>query len=39
VAGKGLPLFKDLDEKINLRLIKAKTFKGGAIILYYESCK
>jgi dihydrofolate reductase len=39
VAGKGLPLFKHIDEKINLKFIKAKTFKGGAIILYYEPNK
>lgn len=36
VAGSGLPLFKDISEKIRLKLIKTKTFNGGAVILYYE---
>ena len=36
IAGSGLPLFKNVTEKIMLRLIKTKTFRGGGIILYYE---
>lgn len=36
VAGSGLPLFKDISEKIMLKLIKTKTFSGGAVILYYK---
>jgi dihydrofolate reductase len=36
IAGSGLPLFKNISEKITLKLIKTKTFSGGAIILYYE---
>ena len=36
IAGSGLPLFKNISEKITLKLIKTKTFNGGAIILYYE---
>ena len=36
IAGSGLPLFKNISEKIMLKLIKSKTFTGGAIILYYE---
>ena len=36
IAGSGLPLFKNIGEKIALKLIKTKTFSGGAIILYYE---
>ena len=36
IAGSGLSLFKNISEKIMLRLIKNKTFSGGAIILYYE---
>ena len=36
IAGSGLPLFKNISEKITLKLIKAKTFSGGAVILYYE---
>jgi dihydrofolate reductase len=36
VAGAGLPLFKDISEKIILKLTNTKTFRGGAVILYYE---
>ncbi|MBV4358880.1 dihydrofolate reductase family protein [Pinibacter aurantiacus] len=36
IAGSGLPLFKNISEKISLTLIKTKTFGGGAVLLYYE---
>ncbi len=36
IAGSGLPLFKNISEKITLKLTKTKTFSGGAVILYYE---
>ena len=36
IAGSGLPLFKNISEKITLKLIKTKTFSVGAVILYYE---
>jgi dihydrofolate reductase len=36
VAGGGLPLFKDISERILLKLVKTKPFSGGSIILYYE---
>jgi dihydrofolate reductase len=36
IAGSGLPLFKNISEKMMLTLIKTKTFRGGSIILYYE---
>lgn len=36
IAGSGLPLFKNISEKVMLTLIKIKTFGGGAIILYYK---
>ncbi|RNI33668.1 dihydrofolate reductase [Hanamia caeni] len=36
IAGSGLPLFKNISEKIMLTLVKIKTFGGGAIILYYK---
>lgn len=36
IAGQGLLLFEDLSQRIALRLIKTKTFKRGAVILYYE---
>lgn len=36
IAGNGLPLFKNISENVNLKLIKTKTFKSGAILLYYQ---
>ena len=36
VLGSGLPLFKNIKDKIDLKLLKTKTFDGGAIMLYYE---
>lgn len=35
IAGSGLPLFKNIKEKIKLKYIKTKSFNGGANILYY----
>ena len=39
IAGKGLPLFKDVDDRLDLKLLKTKTFACGAAILYYEPNK
>ena len=36
IAGKGLVLFKDINDKITLKLLKTKSFGSGAIVLYYE---
>jgi dihydrofolate reductase len=36
ILGSGLPLFKNIKDKINLELLKTKTFGCGAIILYYQ---
>ena len=36
IAGKGLVLFKDINDKIILKLLKTKTFGSGAIVLYYQ---
>ena len=36
IAGKGLSLFENITERTILKLIKAKTFSGGAVILYYN---
>jgi dihydrofolate reductase len=36
IIGKGLPLFKNIQEKVHLELFHTKTFDGGAIILYYK---
>jgi len=39
VLGSGLPLFKNVKDKIDLNLIKTKTFKSGVVALYYEPAK
>jgi dihydrofolate reductase len=36
IAGGGLPLFKNIDHRIILKLLKTKTFGSGSITLYYE---
>ena len=36
VAGSGLPLFENMNDRAVLKLIKTKTFSGGAVILYYK---
>lgn len=39
VIGSGLPLFKNITDRIDLKLLKTKTFGCGAIALYYEPGK
>jgi dihydrofolate reductase len=39
VLGTGLPLFKNIRDRIKLKLIKTKTFGCGAVALYYEPIK
>lgn len=36
VLGRGLPLFKNVTERVNLKLFKTKIFGCGAVTLYYE---
>ncbi|KAA9038546.1 dihydrofolate reductase [Ginsengibacter hankyongi] len=36
VAGGGLPLFENINTRTIFKLIKTKTFMGGAVTLYYE---
>ncbi len=36
VAGSGLPLFENLNDRTMFKLIKTKTFKSGAILLYFK---
>ena len=36
IAGSGLPLFENINDRIIFKLIKTKTFSGGAVTLYYE---
>ncbi|MBK1439610.1 dihydrofolate reductase family protein [Parapedobacter sp. ISTM3] len=39
IAGKGLPLFKNISDKKPLKLAKTKTLGSGAIVLYYDPGK
>ena len=39
IIGNGLPLFKSINDKIILKLLKTKTFASGAVTLYYEPLK
>lgn len=36
VLGNGLTLFKDITDRVDLKLLKMKTFGCGAILQYYE---
>ena len=36
VAGNGLPLFENINDRTIFKLVKTKAFNGGAVILYYE---
>ncbi len=39
VIGNGLQLFKDITDRVDLKLLKTKTFDCGAVTLYYEPTK
>jgi dihydrofolate reductase len=39
ILGTGLPLFKNITDRINLKFVKTKTFGCGAVAHYYESIK
>ena len=39
VLGSGLPLFKNVKDRVNLKLFKTKAFGCGAVTLYYEPTK
>jgi dihydrofolate reductase len=39
ILGSGLPLFKNVKGRMNLKLLKTKPFRSGAITLYYEPAK
>ncbi len=36
IAGRGLPLFSNINNSINLKLLKTKIFSCGAITFYYN---
>ncbi len=39
VLGSGKPLFKGLNDRLNLKLLKTKTFDCGVVLLHYEPPK
>jgi dihydrofolate reductase len=39
VVGSGLSLFKNITDRVDLKLLKTKTFDCGAVFLYYEPSK
>jgi dihydrofolate reductase len=39
ILGSGLLLFKNVRDRLNLKLLKIKTFGCGAVTLYYEPIK
>jgi len=39
ILGSGLPLFKNINDRINLKLLKTKTFSCGAVTFYYEPAR
>ena len=39
ILGKGKPLFKDIKDRINLKLVNTKTFKSGIVLLQYQPDK
>ena len=39
ILGNGLTLFKNINDSVNLKLLKTKTFDAGQIILYYAPAK
>lgn len=39
IAGKGLPLFNNISDRIDLQLLQIKTFNFGALLFYYKPVK
>jgi len=39
ILGNGLPLFKNVNDRINLKLLKTKTFRSGPIMFHYEQVR
>lgn len=39
ILGSGKPLFKNIKDRVNLKLVKTKTFKNGVVVLYYQPDK
>ena len=39
VLGKGIPLFKNITDRLNLTLVQTRTFKSGLVLLQYQPQK
>ena len=39
IVGSGLPLFKNIKDRVDLKFLKTKTFTCGAVLHYYEPAK
>jgi dihydrofolate reductase len=39
ILGSGLPLFKNIRDRLDLKLLKTITFSGGAVVFFYEPAK
>ena len=39
ILRKGKPLFKDINDRVNLKLLKTKTFSSGVVLLQYQPDK
>ena len=39
VLGSGLPLFKNIKDRVNLKLLNTKIFDCGAVTVYYQPAK
>jgi dihydrofolate reductase len=37
VLSKGKPLFRELPDKLHMKLMKLETFQSGVVVLYYEA--
>lgn len=36
ILGRGKPLFKNVKDEVNLKLLKTRTFTNGNVLLYYQ---
>jgi dihydrofolate reductase len=39
ILGKGLSLFQNISDRLDLKLLKTQTYGSGAVMLYYEPLK
>jgi dihydrofolate reductase len=39
VLGKGVPHFKNIHDKLNLKLLNTRTFRNGNVLMNYATLK